>query len=144
MYTLCGKGAIVLQKHKWLYYLLSYTWGFIMTFIGLVISLVLLVFKKKPQKYHRIYYFEVGEAWGGLEMGQMFLTDNSPSETLKYHEYGHTFQNAILGPLFPLLVGIPSALRYWYRELFNITYPRYDAIWFEGSATDIGEIVTNL
>ena len=59
------------------------------------------------------------------------------------HESGHGIQNAIMGPLFIFLVAIPSAARYWYRELkFNrkgLTPPTaYDAIWFEGSATYLG------
>ena len=116
MYSLCDKGAKFLYKHKWLYYLLACTWGVIMTLLGLLISLVLLIFWRKPHRYHGIYYFEVGEGWGGLEMGLMFLASKNSSEPLKFHEYGHTYQNALLGPFFPILVGIPSAIRYWYRE----------------------------
>lgn len=116
-----------------------------MTLLGLIITLVLLIFGKKPKKHKGIYYIEVGKGWGGLEMGLMFLCSENPSEHLKNHETGHTYQNALLGPLFPILVGIPSAIRYWYREIvykintkkyYNL--PKYDDIWFEGSASDIG------
>ena len=52
-------------------------------------------------------------------------------------------QNAILGPFMPFVVGIPSAIRYWYRELkYNrkgkVPPTSYDSIWFEGQATRIG------
>ena len=151
MYSLCDKGAKFLYKHKWLYYLLACTWGVIMTLLGLIISLVLLIFGRKPHKYHGIYYFQVGKGWGGLEMGLMFLTSKDASEYIRAHEYGHTFQNALLGPLFPILVGIPSAIRYWHREYLYkhnfqkyVALPKYDDIWFEGSATDIGKKYTEL
>ena len=33
-------------------------------------------------------------------------------EGIDWHEFGHTFQNCLFGPLFPLIVAIPSAIRY--------------------------------
>lgn len=145
MYKLCDSGADYLKKHKALYYILACTNGLIMTLLGAIITLALLLIGKKPIKYKRVYYFKVGKKWGGFEMGLMFVQDQSDSERLRSHEYGHTFQNALLGPLFPLLVAIPSALRYWYREFIHKynnekykTLPAYDAIWFEKNATDIG------
>lgn len=83
------------------------------------------------------------EYWGGLETGMCFITEPDAGESLCYHELGHTYQNAILGPLFPILVGIPSAIRYWYRELKwalhkTANWKPYDSIWFENSATNIG------
>lgn len=74
-------------------------------------------------------------------MGTMFLRDNSNYISTNNHEYGHTFQNAILGPFFIFIVAIPSAIRYWYQEIRRRQYKHttdYDLIWFEGSATDIG------
>ncbi|MBO5712210.1 MAG: hypothetical protein J6R47_05160 [Acholeplasmatales bacterium] len=45
----------------------------------------------------------------------------------------------------PFVICIPSALRYWYRELrYNrkgITPPtKYDDIWFEDEATKLGRL----
>ena len=76
-------------------------------------------------------------------MGTMFLRDYSSYFSTNNHELGHTFQNAILGPFFIFIVAIPSAIRYWYRRFSKKTKPEYDAIWFEGSATSIGEYVYN-
>jgi hypothetical protein len=57
-------------------------------------------------------------------------------------------QNLIWGPLFPFVIAIPSAIRYWYRELKYYRkglYPDtdYDSIWFEGQATKWGNKVYN-
>ena len=46
------------------------------------------------------------------------------------HEFGHSFQNAILGPFMIFLVSIPSAIRYWYqtiRESKGKTNKPYDS-----------------
>lgn len=99
-----------------LFWFLSLTWGIVMSSIGLIVSLALLITGHRPKKFGFSFYFEVGENWGGLELGCIFIVNKNPSEDLLYHESGHTIQNTYLGPLFPFLIGIPSAIRYWLRE----------------------------
>lgn len=149
LFRLCAAWTIFLVKHRWLYYLLACTWGIIMTVIGWVISLVLALIKlcskiKVNFKiYCWVYSISIGpEYWGGFETGLMFLRDHKSSTALDQHEFGHTFQNALFGPFFPLLVGIPSAIRYWYqiiREKHGKTNKAYDAAWFEDAATQCGK-----
>ena len=128
---------------KSIFYLLSFTWGAILTVIGLIVAGVLLVFKKKkPKRWGYCWYFEVGEGWGGLELGPIFLTSKNPSIHTRNHERGHAIQNCWFGPLFILLVWIPSATRYWYRRIRSkMGLPNktdYDDIWFEEQATRLG------
>lgn len=141
MYDFMDLTTSVVVKHKFLYYFLNFTWGILTTLCGLLISLILICCGKKPKKFRYCWYFEVCKHWGGLEMGTMFLRDTTSSDSINHHEFGHTCQNAILGPFFIFLVAIPSAIRYWhqiYRESKGLTNKPYDLIWFEGSATDIG------
>lgn len=133
-------------KHSWLYYLIQFTWGILMNIVGGLTFLVLMVCGFKPKKFHNCFYIEVGEYWGGLELGTFFLCQKDSSESLKLHEAGHGIQNLFWGPLFPLVIGIPSAIRYWYREIVYIVneekyykLPPYDFIWFEGQASLWGE-----
>lgn len=130
------------------YWLISLTWGGIMTFIGAVAALGLLVIGHKPKHLGPNVYFVVGKNWGGVELGAFFLTSAAGENTTKYHEAGHGLQNLIWGPLMPFVVCIPSAVRYWYRELKyyrkGVTPPtEYDSIWFEGQATRWGNKVYN-
>ena len=78
----------------------------------------------------------------GLDLGtNFFLADNMGRDwTLhtKQHETGHTFQNALLGPLAIFLIFIPSAIRYWLDVFGKLNSP-YDLIWFEGNASTVGE-----
>lgn len=69
-----------------------------------------------------------------------------PEGDIRQHESGHGLQNIMLGVLMPFLVSIPSMIRCWYRELIIRSgkkkysdLPDYDAIWFEGWATRLGE-----
>lgn len=135
-----------MMKNKFLFYFLSFTWGLPMTLIGGVVAIVLLAMGYKPKKYGYCWYFEVGENWGGVELGVIFLVDKHTFDDTKSHELGHALQNCWFGPLMPFIVCIPSATRYWYREYLVWSgkkkyseLPDYDAIWFEGQATKIGE-----
>lgn len=130
---------------KFFYWVLSLTWGLPMTLIGLLVALVLLVTGHKPHRFGYTFYFKVGKSWGGLELGAVFITDANPSKHTLCHEHGHGFQNCLWGILYPFIVGIPSAVRYWNREYLvrfrNKKYsdlPPYDSIWFEGQATEWG------
>lgn len=127
---------------KFLFYLLSFTWGLPMTLCGALVALVLLLAGYKPKKWKYCYYFEVGHNWGGLELGAFFIVNKNSSTYIKNHEHGHAIQNCWFGPLFPFIVAIPSAIRYWWRELLTkcgkTDLPDYDSIWFEGQATRVG------
>lgn len=127
-----------------LFYIASFTWGLPMSLIGLVVIGFLAPFKR-VHVYHGRLYGEVGTNWGGLELGCFFICDRNSSNLLKNHECGHGLQNCLWGPLMPFVISIPSAIRYWYREILSRVdfqkykqLPDYDAIWFEGQATRWG------
>ena len=131
--------------NKKLFYFLSFTWGLPMTLVGCLVAAVLIITKHKPQKWGYCYYFEVGENWGGLELGLFFLVNRNASDKIKSHELGHALQNCIWGFLMPFVICIPSAIRYWYMEYLVRSgkkkyseLPEYDSIWYEGNATMTG------
>lgn len=100
-----------------LFWLWSCTYGCVMTLFGALMALGCLITGHRPHLFNgRVYFMIVNNTWGGLEAGPFFFTDKSPSLRLKQHECGHGIQNLYLGPLFPFIVGIRSAARYWLRE----------------------------
>ena len=98
------------------YWFASCTWGIIMTLFGAIIALSLLITGHKPHVFHYSVYFEFGKGGWGFEAGPFFFSTPGSSRSLKAHEHGHGLQNIVLGPLMPLVVSIPSMLRFWYRE----------------------------
>ncbi len=129
--------------NKRTFYFLSFTWGIPMTLFGLLVALVLLCCGKKPKRCGWCWYFEIGEGWGGIELGAFFLVSKTATDHTRYHEHGHAIQNCYWGLLMPFVIGIPSMIRYWYRELRyhrKGKYPPtdYDSIWFERQATLLG------
>lgn len=150
LYNMTVKWGEFLNKHMWLYYLLNYTWGIIMTLVGWAIIFFTHLFLSKniveSGKFGPCHYVMIGDNWGGLELGVNFLIADKMGESwtlhTKMHESGHTFQNALFGPFAIILIFIPSAIRYWYQRIrtkMGKDNKPYDSIWFEGSATTVGE-----
>ena len=135
------------MKNKYLFYILSWTWGLPMTLTGAIVALVLMMFGYKPKKYGYCYYFEIGKYWGGIELGMFFLTEKNAPEYIKIHELGHSINNTWFGPFMPILVSIPSMIRYHYRHMREkIGKPcktDYYDIWFERIANECGEKFIN-
>jgi hypothetical protein len=132
-----------MKQVKIVFYIFSFTWGIVMTLAGLLVAGVLLLAGKRPKKHGWCYYFEVGENWGGFNLGIIFLTSSNPPESTKNHEFGHAIQNIMWGPLMPFVITIPSAIRYWYRELRfyrrgKSPLTSYYDIWFERNANELG------
>lgn len=126
-----------------IFYILSFTWGGITSWIGLLVILFSLPFGR-VFTYHGRLYAIWGSDWGGCELGCFFICGRFSKEHTLMHECGHGLQNCIWGPLFPIVIALPSAIRYWYRRLKRkhnpqVILPKYDSIWFEGQATRWGE-----
>lgn len=144
-----------------MFWVVSCTWGIIMTTIGAIIigSLNLIKVigtwfgKDLKIKTHRngcSFITEVGGNWGGLELGAFALCGNYSENNKDWfaharkHEFGHAIQHLYMGPLFIFVVEIPSAVRYWYKRIMQkkgkkFSNDWYDSIWFEGGATKTGE-----
>ena len=137
------KTSLIIKRT--LFYCLSFTWGIIMSLIGLIAVISIGLFKGF-HTYHGRLFTSIGKNWGGVSLGCFFICDENciNSEHLKAHESGHGLQNIVFGPLFPFVVAIPSMIRYWYRELKydrkgKVAPTKYDDIWFEGLATKWGK-----
>jgi hypothetical protein len=123
--------------------ILNLTWGLPMTLIGIVAAIALFIAGKRPERYGDCRCFTVGKGWGGVSLGMTMIVAHGASQSTKNHEHGHAVQNAVYGVLMPFIVGIPSAVRYWYREYMKKigkgdTLPPYHSIWFEAQASEWG------
>lgn len=128
---------------KSVYYVLNWTWGILMNIIGAV-GVAFFKARGYEVKRHGGSYYVLcgGTGWGGVSFGMFFFYQENVTEYGKNHEYGHSLQNCLWGPLFPFVISIPSAVRYWNRRMKQEKGIKletsYDDIWFEGQATKWG------
>ena len=120
------------KVEKFFVYLIQWTWGLPVNIVGGIAYLICTKILKHPHSkfgYANIVYLPWNA--GGLSMGLfIFVRDEKEKEEWLYnvriHEYGHTWQCLLLGPLYYLIVAIPSVI--WcncfarYREKNNISY----------------------
>lgn len=90
------------------YYFLQFSLGIIQNVIGLLLFLFLKVFKSLSNT--RLFYGALVSNWKykkSLSLGVFIFLGNNDNRIL-VHEYGHSIQSIILGPLYLLVIGIPS------------------------------------
>ncbi len=131
------------------------TWGILQTFLGFM--MFLMHFKSKHYSYHGAIITE----WNlksSMSLGLFVFVTSEPyfankyegqihieelSKRLLVHEYGHTIQSLILGPLYLIVIGIPSTL-WGFAGAKKRKYEQipYGAFFTEGWANRLGEWVT--
>lgn len=136
-----------------LYWLSQWTIGIVQNMIGL--CLFLLYVRKRHFVYHGAIVTEWKDVGTSVGMGMFVFISHHCCRDLDHpedrettfrktlvHEYGHTVQSAILGPLYLLVIGIPSPLWGFIPRL--VTYRRekhisYYSFYTERWANALGE-----
>jgi len=101
-------------------FILNITWGILQTFIGFI---GFLIFIGKPHyRYKGSIVTVVKGSWGGISLGAFIFIDEdipknrAPESDFINHEYGHCLQSIILGPIYLLVIGLPSIIWAWLFE----------------------------
>ena len=133
-----------IASNRWpriMFYFLQFTWGLTVNLAGLLVFLCCR--RQFPGKMFRnAVVTGLPGNRGGLSLGIfIFLSvqDTRESGRLCAHEYGHTVQCLFLGPLYWIVVAIPSVIWYHcfagYRKRHRIPY---DTLFCERWATAWG------
>ncbi|WP_225743226.1 hypothetical protein [Marinilactibacillus sp. Marseille-P9653] len=150
-----SKGLLIVLKI--LYSLVQSTWGFIQTAVGL---LLFLFYYKQPHSY---FHGAIRTKWtrtDGVSLGLFIFTPNESDPILlkqrnattfaescsrmAVHEYGHTFQSLLLGPLYLPIIGLISftwARHPRYKKLRTTYHVPYSFCWVEQWADALGESI---
>lgn len=134
-----------------LFYLVQWTWGLPVNLVGWIAFIICT--KIKGYRWQHFGYAKiVYMPWnaGGLSMGLfIFMKDQHKNKKwthdVRIHEYGHTWQCLLLGPLYYLVIALPSVI--WcncfagYRKKHNIAYGK---LYCEGWANAWGRKFTGM
>ena len=124
------------------FYLLQFTWGSTVNLAGLLVFLCCRRRRFHSKKFRNAIVTCLPGDRGGLSLGIfIFLSVRNAQESSRLcaHEYGHTVQCLLLGPLYWVVVAIPSVL--WYHFFAAYRKKRgipYDALFCERWATAWG------
>lgn len=143
---------------KMIYTMWQWSWGFLQTVAGATLYLKYL--HKTP---HYNFYGACITVWSSkssVSLGKFIFLSDDPfcfyekeketysfekfNEMLLVHEYGHTIQSLILGPLYLIVIGAPSMLWSFLPVFAKIREQgvSYFDIYCEKWANKLGEKVT--
>ncbi len=129
------------------YFLLQCSWGIIQTFVGFI------MFCYSIKDRHRFFNGAIATYWKktyGISLGAFIFippkarfynsvkyhfSNDEIQDRLLVHEYGHTIQSLFLGPLYFLIIGIPSVI--W--GTVKKTDQSYFSFFTEKTANRLGE-----
>ena len=100
---------------KALFYLVQFTWGIIQNLVGLIGFLFFLP-KARHDRFGNavITYVETEKSFGGISLGIFIFVNGKKQDgwlhDTRIHEYGHTIQSLVLGPLYFFVIGFPSMI----------------------------------
>lgn len=125
-----------------LFRLWQWTWGLPQTLIGAVAYLCTIGCKR--ERYHGAIVTHWNR-YDSLGMGMFLFLGKQADRQVLVHEYGHSVQSLILGPLFLPIMGIPSFL--WAglpccRKLRRRKKISYYTFYPESNANRLGRLAT--
>ena len=94
-----GNGDLILHMKK----LALYVWQLPQNLLGWSIKTILRLMDEGDGIYH-------WKAWSGLSLGDYIFVNARASDLMLRHEAGHRRQSVMLGPLYLLIIGLPSFL----------------------------------
>lgn len=120
---------------KFLFYLIQFTWALPQNLVGLI-GFLALRGKFEHERFHNsfITYVKTDKPFGGVSIG-IFIFINAKKKDkedvmrdIRIHEYGHTIQSLVLGPVWAFVIAFPSMI--WcgvpalckYRKDNNVSY----------------------
>lgn len=137
-----------------LYFLLQLTWGIIQTILGLIVFIfnvknkhyfyngaIVTEWKSKSSVSLGLFVFITKEPYFCDKLEDKYTKDDLYNKLL-VHEYGHTIQSLILGPLYLIVMGIPSTLWVflpYYNNLRKNKNVSYFSFFTERWANYLGE-----
>ena len=101
--------------------IIFWIWCFPQMLLGFFVKLFLKAEKKQTIFLATVYTFQYNSWFSGVSLGtDIILPVRASDDVTIHHEYGHCKQSFIFGPLYLLLIGLPSVIRnLWSRLLFK-------------------------
>lgn len=116
---------------------LLYLWQLPQNVLGLLITKLLKVYWGKRYGFFFAYLSKPTRAWSGVSLGNYIIFSGYPDYKTLLHEYGHQRQSQYLGPLYLLIIGLPSLVGNVLHRFIKFDY--YKQPW-EAWADKLGNV----
>lgn len=117
--------------------ILLYLWQLPQNIIGLM---MLLICTGTDLIYNSVSVRKSNKMAGGISLGKYIIINDKCNELTIAHEYGHCKQSLYLGPMYLLIIGLPSIIwaSLYGTKLFPYTKNGYYKFYTEKWADKLG------
>lgn len=117
-------------------------WQLPQLLLGLAVIAVSRARKAEAIRHAQVYRYKPGRFLWGVSLGPIILLADHPTHgwTTLRHEYGHSLQSLMLGPLYLIIVGLPSIIMNILSRVGVIDNRRYYNRWPESWADRLGGV----
>lgn len=125
--------------------ILLYIWQLPQNILGLIMLLFMKPYVSK-EKYKGITYVVSKKMSGGISLGNYVILSNPYRDKKRYqkvwnHEWGHTRDSKMFGPLYLIAIGLPSLIWAWmYGTIIKPTTNGYYKFYTEKRADRLGGV----
>lgn len=114
---------------KWCLIPFFFPWCFLQNTAGFIVWLWHKAMKQGKRMVSKdgIVYFTTN-LFGGVSLGY-FIFLNTDNDTDIHHEWGHQLQSLLLGPLYLLVIGLPSGICCGFNLYNGNLYKYYNYPW---------------
>ena len=130
------------MKNTILHNIIWWLWSQPQTLIGYIAQMLIIAFDKCTlMNYNGARLVFTGSKWGAISLGKYIFLCQEMFTKKEYetHEYGHSIQSLYLGPLYLLVIGIPSILRAFYVTINPKSATTYHNFYTEAWADALGK-----
>ncbi len=121
--------------------IIDYIWCQPQTIVGYILYKYITKNIVKKEIYKNTIAIEHNKRFG-VSLGKyiFYSTYSSNKENTKKHEYGHYLQNKMYGPLYLIIVGIPSVITNLLSKKYKYIKDTYYTRWPENNADKLGNV----
>lgn len=121
---------------------LLYIWQLPQHIVALLVLLCTGGFAVKaiPHKTAFVYKLRVSGGWGVSLGSYILLARGADDAQTRDHEYGHSLQSQMLGPLYLIIVGLPSVVMNLLSRAISSMAKTYYKRWPESWADKLGGV----
>lgn len=125
--------------------ILLYIWQLPQNLVGLIMLLFMKPYTSK-EKYRGITYVVSKKMSGGISLGNYVILSSYYKDKVRHHktwdhEWGHARDSRMFGPLYLIVIGLPSLIWAWmYGTVIKSTYNGYYKFYTEKRADRLGGV----
>lgn len=113
---------------------LAYIWQLPQNLLGLLF--LLFIRGEERHTLNGISFYYAKDFRGGISLGRYIILGDKRERSVR-HEFGHCIQSRMLGPLYLIVVGLPSLIHAWLCKCDDHSYYDY---WCESWADRLGKV----